>query len=241
MDAVLVPCKQNIDMMIDSGVRKPVDLIHWGVDPSKFYPIKRKTNRPFTFGHMGALSIRKGTDILVKAFLAAFPKEKDVRLLCKTTNKTFHFWVKDDGRIEVNFEQMSSEDLMERFFAEVDCFVYPTRGEGFGLTIPEAMATGIPAIATGWSGPVEYMREDVGWILDYTMDDAREFEDLYKEKCGQWAIPSFDHLVHLLRHVYQHQDQARDKGAKAAQYIADEWTWEKQIPMFHEALDKYLA
>lgn len=240
MDAVLVPCEQNIQMMKDSGVTVPVELIHWGVDTDKFRKLERRAGRPFTFGHMGALSIRKGTDILVRAFLAAFPDNPNVRLLNKTSHRGYPFMAKDP-RIVVKMGEASHEDLMQDFFAEIDCFVYPTLGEGFGLAIPEAMATGVPAIATGWSGPCEYMRDDVGWTIDYTLDKAREFDaNVYREDCGNWAIPDFDHLMHLMRYAYDHQDETRRKGDAAAAYIAEEWTWKAQIPLFHKALATHL-
>ena len=59
-DAVLVPCLQNVFMMKDSGVTRPIELIHWGVDETKFKKVSRIPDEFFTFGHMGSLSTRKG-------------------------------------------------------------------------------------------------------------------------------------------------------------------------------------
>ena len=42
-----------------------------------------------------------------------------------------------------------------------------------------------------------------------------------------WADPDFDHLVHLLRHVYEQRDEARAVGARAAETVAREWTWDR--------------
>jgi glycosyltransferase involved in cell wall biosynthesis len=227
-------------MMRDSGVTVPVELIHWGVDIDKFPKVDRKPGRPFTFGHMGALSMRKGTDLIGPAFQKAFPTEKDVRLICKTSKNHYPFWIKDD-RIVVQQGQLSQEEMMDKFFKEIDCFVYPTRGEGFGLTIPEAMSTGVPAIATGWSGPVDFMTPEVGWTLDYSMTPAKEFEkNVYFEPCGDWAEPSFDDLVAKMRYAYDHQDEVKQKGNAAAEYIRREWRWDTKIKLFHEALEKHL-
>lgn len=241
MDAVLVPCKQNIQMMKDSGVIKPVDLIHWGVDTSKFFPISRREGRPFTFGHMGALSIRKGTDILVRAFKAAFPTETDVRLINKTSNRGYPFMDFKDKRIEVQMGAVPHGQLIRDFFEQIDCFVFPTRGEGFGLPPLEAMATGVPAIATGWSGIVEFLDNRHGWLIDYTMDKAVEFDQkVYHEDCGDWAVPSFDHLVYLLRYAYEHRDEVKQKGLLAQEFVKNEWAWDKKISLFHDALHRYL-
>lgn len=242
-DALFVPCHQNKQMMLDSGVKIPVEVIHWGVDTDKFYEIERKNDGIFTFGHMGALSRRKGTNILIDAFIRAFPNESDVRLICKTSNMQYPFMAKDK-RIEVQMGPVSHDELMRSFFDRVDCFVFPTLGEGFGLPPLEAMSTGIPAIVTGWSGPADYMNEEVGWSIEYSMDEAHGFSDpktgVYKEPCGQWAIPNIDHLVYLMRYAYEHQDETLAKGKAAARYVREQWTWPAQIGLFEDALNKHL-
>ena len=239
-DALLTPCKQNIQMFRDSGVKIPIELIHWGVDPLKYYPIKREENPVFTFGHMGALSLRKGTDVLVEAFTEEFKTEKDVKLICKSSFPNYPFANKDK-RIEVHLSPWPHQELMNQFFKRVDCFVFPTRGEGFGLTPLEAMATGIPSIVTGWSGPLEYMTPETGWLIDYKMVPAKNFsETVYKEDCGDWAEPSKEHLKHLMRYAYEHRDEVKAKGAAAAQHVKESWLWGDKIKMYEEALSKHL-
>jgi glycosyltransferase involved in cell wall biosynthesis len=241
MDAVLVPCVQNIGMMKDSGVTVPVDLIHWGVDETMFSKLERPSSSFFTFGTLGALSVRKGTDMLVDAFSKAFPKHiKDVRLICKTPLNYFPFWNKDP-RILIDMSAVKHSELIENFFRRIDCFVYPTRGEGFGLPPLEAMATGVPAITTNWSGPVEYNNNEIGWMLDYTMTPAEDFKkNIYHEDCGDWAQPNEDQLIEYMRYCYEHQGEVKKKGEAVAQYVLDNWLWKDKIKMFHEALNKYL-
>lgn len=240
-NALLVPCKQNIDAFRDSGVNIPIELVHWGIDPTRYYPVKRpRSNDTFTFGTMGALSTRKGTDMLVRAFQAEFRGDEKVRMICKTSNYQYPFWAKDKRIIE-QLGPVSDEELRRDFFVPVDCFVFPTRGEGFGMTPLEAMATGLPVIATGWSGITEYLTENVGWTLKYRLVPATDFATkVYKEDCGEWAEPDQQHLQELMRYAYEHQDEVREKGAAAAEYVQREWTWEKQIPLFTEALSKHL-
>jgi glycosyltransferase involved in cell wall biosynthesis len=241
MDAVFVPCKQNIEMMRNSGVRVPIELIHWGIDETKWYPIERNNN-VFTFGTVGALSERKGFSILIQAFEKAFPSSvKDVRLLLKTSfNGMPPIPVKDD-RIITHFMSVSNDILIDVAIRQIDCGVFPTRGEGFGLVPLELMATGIPVIVTGWSGPLEYMNEEIGWILDYKMVPADIFSnEIYKEYCGDWAEPSIDDLVDKMRYAYNHQDEVKEKGKKAEEYVKQNWLWKDKIKMFIDALDKHL-
>lgn len=50
-------------------------------------------------------------------------------------------------------------------FKSADCFVLPTRGEGWGLPVVEAMAMELPVIVTNWSGPTAYLDDTVGYPL----------------------------------------------------------------------------
>jgi glycosyltransferase involved in cell wall biosynthesis len=238
--ALFAPCEQNIQAFKDSGVNVPMELIHWGVDPEKFSYMERPERPTFNFGTMGALSQRKGTDILVKAFLEEFPKEQDVRLILKTSNYGNPFAV-HDKRVVDKISPCTHEELLSDFFINVDCFVFPTRGEGFGLPSLEAMATGLPVIVTGWSGILEYMRPEYGWMLDYKMVPAKAFtEEIYKEDCGDWAEPSFEQLKASMRYAYEHRDECKTRGIAAARYVQKEWTWDKKIKMYHDALNKHL-
>lgn len=239
-DALLTPCKQNIEDFRNSGVKIPIELISWGIDPTRFYPLQRPEREVFTLGHMGALSYRKGTDLLVEAFQEEFPTEQDIKLICKTSYNTYPFDVKDK-RIEVLMTPFTPDELLDQFFKQIDCFVFPTRGEGFGMTPLEAMATGVPAIVTGWSGPLEYMTPETGWLIDYEMVPAKNFsESVYKEDCGNWAEPSKEHLKKLMRYAYDHRAEVKEKGQAAAKYVQENWTWKHKIPLYIEALNKHL-
>src|SRR3712207_9035191 len=55
--------------------------------------------------------------------------------------------------------------LFRSLFAASDCYVSLHRSEGFGLTMADAMALGKPVIATGYSGNVDFMREDNSWLV----------------------------------------------------------------------------
>lgn len=241
-DALIVPCKQNMDSFRDSGVTIPIELAHWGIDTSKFCYIDRPSRDSFTFGTMGALSIRKGTDVLIDAFREVFPPAlyPNVKLICKTSNPTYPFMVKDP-RIEVRMLPIPHEELMETFFKEIDCFVFPTRGEGFGLPPLEALATGVPAIVTDWSGTEEFMNDEIGWRIRHTMAPAKAFtEQVYKEECGDWAEPDKEHLKELMLYAYNHRDEVKEKGKKAAEYVKNNWDWKDKIKMFTSIIEKYL-
>ena len=66
--------------------------------------------------------------------------------------------------VEVHVDMIPVTE-MPRLYASADAFVLPTRGEGFGLPIIEAMAMGLPTIATNFSGQTEFMREQNSYLI----------------------------------------------------------------------------
>ena len=61
----------------------------------------------------------------------------------------------------------SDRDLLHLVcrYGAVDVLVQPSRGEGWGLPMVEAMACGTPVIGTRWSGPAEFLTEENGYPL----------------------------------------------------------------------------
>jgi glycosyltransferase involved in cell wall biosynthesis len=67
--------------------------------------------------------------------------------------------------------------------------VSPTRGEGFGLPLLEASASGLPVIATGWSGHMDFMSKGKFIKLDYDLREVHEsrIDDNIFMRGSRWA------------------------------------------------------
>lgn len=221
--AVLVPCRQNADAFRASGVRVPVRVLHHGVDVSSFPYLERPVRDTFTFGTFGHLSPRKGTDVLLRAFLAEFGRQEDARLVLKSSVDADAYRV-DDPRVEVIAGGLQPGLLID-LLAGFDALVLPSRGEGFGLCGLEGMATGLPLIATAWSGPAEYLDPADSLPLDFRLVDAGGVESNRVQYFGQWAEPDVDQLRTLLRWLYEHPAAAAAMGKAASARIHGQWTW----------------
>jgi glycosyltransferase involved in cell wall biosynthesis len=109
-------------------------------------------------------------------------------------------------------------------YRSADCFVLPTRGEGWGMPALEAMASGLPVISTGWGAQSEFLNEDVGYPIRLQgMSPAVTRSPYYAGT--QWAEPDLDHLTELMRYVYENPEQAQATGHRAAQAVQEQWTW----------------
>jgi glycosyltransferase involved in cell wall biosynthesis len=233
-----VPCRQNLDALLECGVRVPVRVLHLGVDPVAF-PLSRSPSDGFTFGCFGDFSPRKGIDVLIRAFQDEFGAGEPVHLVLKSTGPApaYEIW---HPRVTLVSGRLSREALLE-FLRQMDAFVLPSRGEGFGLCGIEAMATGLPLIATSWGVPSEYMSREYTYPLDYSLADAVGHDSSHSTYDGQWAEPDYEHLRYLMRWLYEHPDEAALAGRVASEHVHRSWTWDRAVEQLCHDLDQLAA
>ena len=117
-----------------------------------------------------------------------------------------------------------SEDQLIGLYKSVDAFVLPSRGEGWGRPYMEAMAMGLPVIATNWSGPTAFVTEDNGYLLKVKgLVDA----NLDAFPGHKWAEPDKDALKELLIRIRDNPEEGRQKGAIARRDVLEKWSHEK--------------
>lgn len=243
LEHVLVPTKWLVDSWKEQGVKVPIDVYGHGINPEFLYYVDRPIREPYTFLHYCQLSARKGTELVVRAFQEEFRGDDGARLILKNIYPIFPvpLGIKNVEYLAATYDKRELLQLLSR----ADCFVFPTRGEGFGLPPFEAMATGLPTIVTGWSGPVDYSDPYDTLILNYKMVRSHDFDAIYKndfmpnENSGTWAEPDFEHLKHYMRWCYEHREEAKAKGKKAAERIASKWTWQAKVNDLISVIDKY--
>ena len=152
------------------GIRRPVTQIYNGIDPERYRPgpegqgVRRElglTPDAFLVGVVGRLDPIKDHSTLLRAFsrLGAAP---DARLL-----------VVGDGPGRARLESEAGEGVIflgdrrevPELLRALDVFVLPSRNEGISNTILEAMATGLPVVATRVGGNPELVEDGLTGVL----------------------------------------------------------------------------
>lgn len=226
--AKVVKIVQPVDVGFFDPVNcDPIDLASIG-KPVLGLSNMNTSSKEFVFLSVFKWEYRKGWDVLLKAYLEEFSKADGVVLYLLTNpyhsgrdfgNKIVNFVEDsdlekpDDGWAPVNVIDTHIPQIdLPRLYKAADVFVLPSRGEGWGRPLVEAMSMGLPVIATNWSGPTEYLTEENGYPLPVgRMSEVTEgpFKGHF------WAEPSVDKLRALMRLVVSNVDEAKAKGKQA--------------------------
>jgi glycosyltransferase involved in cell wall biosynthesis len=236
LDEVWVPSTFNRDTFLVSGLKVPVHVMPLGVNPDFFNP-EIRAFRPtprYTFLSVFEWGERKAPETLLRAYHRAFARRDDVLLLLKVINTDPGVDVEreiaalnlpaDGPPVAMLYNQELPTHQLGSLYRSADCLVLPTRGEGWGMPIIEAMACGLPVIATDWSAQADFMTEAIAYQLRVARLIPAVAKCPYYEGF-RWAEPDEDHLVELMRHVYAHREEAQAKGAAAAREVLAKWTW----------------
>ena len=245
MDVVWVPTHWGRSVLIDNGIpANKVHVVPEGVDANLFAPIERAPQCRFRFLCVGKWEERKGIVALIESFLAEFSSEEEVELVLHCYNPyVYHFSLENEilrkagnRSSQILASSPTGQQEMVQLYNSADAFVLPTRAEGWGLPILEAMSCGLPVIVTNYSGPTDYLTEQIAYPIPIEklvhVYDPVFFAD--GAALGEWAQPDLSALKTLMRHVYENRAEAKRKGNLARAAVLAQWTW-------HHAALKALA
>ncbi|MEM7694433.1 MAG: glycosyltransferase [Pseudomonadota bacterium] len=196
---------------------------------------------------------RKNPHGMVDAFRTAFGPEEDVALVLKTHNRDFVLdthqsmrWERileianTDPRIIIMNETLRYPDLI-KLKAGADCFVSLHRSEGWGFGLIEAMSVGTPVVATGYSGSLDFAREESAFLVDYDLVEPGANEYIFVDKGQVWAAPKLESAVNALRTVRADPRARAAKVARAKRVVAEEYSLKAQAKKYKTRLDQIFA
>lgn len=168
---------------------------------------------------------RKNPWGLVEAFQRAFDGRDNTRLVIKSINgdknqharERLRMVVGEDSRIELVERYLDTDELYE-LYRRSHCYVSLHRSEGFGLTVAEAMARGMPVIATDYSSTAEFLDERTGWPVPCRLVEVGKGNHPYPAD-ATWAEPDLDAAARAMRQVADEPEEAARRGDAAREHI----------------------
>lgn len=170
--AVLLVSNDRTRRGLPRGVHgKVIEMVENGVELDIWQPKTeyRPAGKPARFIYLGRLVDWKAVDLLIKAF---------ARVSCQTDTV---LEIIGDGNMRAELEDLAGSlgiksrvefvgwkpqaEASERL-RNADVFVLPSLYECGGAVVMEAMAVGLPVIATHWGGPADYVDETCGVLVE---------------------------------------------------------------------------
>lgn len=274
MDLVIVPCRDNIDACVKSHVAVPIEKVHFAFDinryktkPEPFF-IDNSRNM-FKLLTICQISKKKGIDVLLKAYFSEFKPEDNTLLILKVyssvndgpeerqkmvnqINKIKELTRLDSFPKVMLVHEVINQLAITKLYSAADAYVLPSRGEGWSVTHFDAMGYGLPPIATNWGGPVEFIDDSVGWLVDYHMSPCFDMPHphafMYTSR-DNWPEPHIDSLRSAMRQAFHewkiykvdpYSSRWRDRIDSCKKRV-EQYSYDKVGPVLKDAIMKHYS
>jgi glycosyltransferase involved in cell wall biosynthesis len=187
--------------------------------PRRYFGIRESAFTILHFFDLTSYATRKNPEAVFKTYEAIRSRQKfrDVQLVLKVkkADDSAKEWVRpirERFPEAVCIEQPMKSLETRSLISCSDCFASLHRAEGFGRGTGEAMFLGRLALATAYSGNLDYMTKSNSLLVDYKLQPVRSGE--YPFHKGQvWAEPDIQTAVELLDEVIRDPERARKVAA----------------------------
>lgn len=192
-----------------TSLKIPVRVVPHVVDVSRITP-QKKTDDAFlfftNFDHYSYVE-RKNPAAVIRAFIDAFGSDPTKRLLVRSSHasafKKEHTEILNLAKGHSNIriiDEFTPREQSLGLLAMCDCFVSLHRSEGFGLMIAEALALGIPVIATDYGGSAEFFNDTNGFPIPWEPIAIEKNIGPYPAG-SMWAEPDHDAAVAAMKNI----------------------------------------
>jgi glycosyltransferase involved in cell wall biosynthesis len=222
--AVLLVANERTRQALPRGISgEVIELVENGVDLSLFRRGKGSRSHSADlprFAFIGRLVEWKGVDLLLNATARALRcHDLELHIVGDGAMRTQLEVLTAELGLEdrVVFHGFVSQDQCANLLAECDALVLPSLYECGGAVVLEAMAMGLPVVATKWGGPADYLDDSTGILIEPT---GRE---------------SFiNEIAEAMIRLAQSPELRAQLGQAARMRAATEFDWERKIDVILE-------
>lgn len=233
MSSIWSACPSALEAFKNSGVDKPMHVLPWPLGKFWLEECQPVSPHPwlkdqFVFFSMGEFTERKNFRDLIQAYCAEFqdeamldtgPKPGGTALVMKSysglheskatasVGQTMAAF-RDQLHLPVKpqlilVSRIMTDEELRSLMESIDCFVYPTRGEGMGGPAIQCMARGKPLIAPDHTAISTYHTSP--WRVGWSMEPAHSmgYLDAYTGMNAEWARLDVGSMRRCMREAYE--------------------------------------
>lgn len=242
-----------------TATSRPVHVVRHAFLPDEAEALLSQQRPPSGNGPFVVLAIadahsglrRKNISGMLAAFELAFGGDPAYRMVLRIRNFTHITQQARQGdqhahevlaqiarsrNVDVVSGEMTRPEVLA-LYERAHCYLSLHRSEGFGYTMAEAMMAGVPVVATGYSGNLEYMNADTALLVDFETTSIRPGDYLFWGTGMDWAEPSVDHASILLQSVAADPYGSQARADRAREFAADRLSFDRLVHRFKELLD----
>jgi glycosyltransferase involved in cell wall biosynthesis len=244
MDEIITPTKFNADQLIAMGYKKPIHILHEGINPKIYNPEVEPVFKSdkFTFLFVGIAHERKRWKEVISCFFETFKTQEDVRLILKlqptphATAGEIEKHIQDEknrtGSVaEIKLCTRPIDGSLASIYTSTDCFV-SIAAEGFCLPAIESIACGCYSILLDWGGFTEWHTEAMG--LKVAVKDIRTCENMqgfsgYEDSSLKWAYPDLEDFKNNMFEAYENRVHIKNTRKERSSLIHAQYNWQKTV------------
>lgn len=230
---IWVPSRFNADAL-PSDTKIPVRIVphpvqtHGETTARHRFGISSDVFMVLTAFDMGSTYVRKNPRAAIAAFRHAFSDRPDCLLVLKVGNAGDANWAMADlqnaiagmSNVLLMQETLSRTD-MALLVASADVVLSLHRAEGFGLLLAEAMLRGVPVVATGWSGNLDFMTPDDSGLVGYRLVPVHDPQGTYTVPGAEWAEADIDEAAAWLKRLQADLPFRKNLGERARESVSE--------------------
>lgn len=243
-DLILSPSEWGRQCMINYGIApEKTAVVPEGIDPVKFHPFRTSPPPKIPrFLMIGKYENRK-----------SYPEAFEAFHLAHQQNPNFEIWIKADwingvqsvqhpeflelcakySHLPITVVQgIASDEQMLELYHSATHFVFPSKCEGWGLPLLEAIACGLKVIATDFGGQSEFLKsiEDKYVSINYSLEPVgcEKWKNIYPQTdndFGNWAYVNPAHISKLL--LEEINENYKSYEIESALTISEKYSWMK--------------
>lgn len=175
------------------------------------------------FFHSAGMSNRKGTNVLVQAFIEGS--------LYKESELIIHTQIPIENLIDCPIDNLEKYNIKvihktvtaPGLYYMGDIYVYPTTLDGLGLTMYEALSSGMPVITTNYAPMNEVVTNDVGRLVD-----VEEYKCRWDAYYWPLAFVNKDSLIRAMQYYIDNKEHLKEFRNRARSTAEDKWDWTRR-------------
>lgn len=221
-DYISVPSEFVLNTFLEKGYdRKKFIVNNFGVNLKEFYSLPNViVERPFRAIFVGNASFRKGFHYLLKAANEIDLPNFEIWHVGTVDDEIKRFLKLNKIKKNIIFKGPKKQDELYKYYNQCDIFILPSLEEGFAMVIFQAMACGLPVIAS----------ENTGYV-DLTLINKNLKKNVLK-------IRNIENIKERISYYYHNPKILKLEGLENSKMIKENYSWEAYGKRYLNNLEK---